>query len=155
MAPSRRAHAALRGLEGRVEAEVAPHFVVGGMGDLTRGRFSSTKEPLPFMPPARLGGLARWDNGTWSVGGEARHAFKQDRVPPAVSEGDPSGLATDAYTLLNLDIGYNITIGDRINSIALRVEHLTDGKYRDATSRIKTFALNQGRNVSLVYKIVF
>jgi iron complex outermembrane receptor protein len=125
------------------------------MGDLVRGEFRASKEPLPFMPPARIGALARWDNRTWTAGGEIRHAFAQDRVPPAVSEDDPSGLATDAYTLVDLSLGYTITVGDRVNAITLRVDNLTDEKYRDATSRIKTFALNPGRNVSLVYKILF
>jgi iron complex outermembrane receptor protein len=147
--------ATLKGLEGRIEGEVASHFVIGAMGDLTRGEFTTTNEPLPFMPPARIGALARWDNGTWSLGGDVRHAFKQDRVPQAVGADDPSGLATDAYNLVNFSIGYNIAIGDRNNSIVLRVDNLTDVKYRDATSRIKTFAYNPGRNVSVVYRVLF
>jgi iron complex outermembrane receptor protein len=147
--------ATLKGFEGRIEGEVASHFVLGAMGDLTRGQFTSTKEPLPYMPPARLGALARWDNGAWSLGGEFRHAFKQDRVPPAATEDDPSGLATDAFDLLNLSVGYQLTLGDRVHSILLRVDNVTDEKYRDATSRIKTFALNPGRNVALVYRVLF
>jgi iron complex outermembrane receptor protein len=147
--------ATLKGLEGRIETEVVHHLVLGAMGDLTRGTFSSTDEPLPFMPPARIGALARWDTGSWSIGGDVRHAFAQDRVPPAVSADDPSGVATAAYNLLNVSLGYNVTVGDRVNSIVLRVDNATDAKYRDATSRIKTFAYNPGRNFSLVYRVLF
>ena len=116
-------------------AEVVPRFVLGAAGDMLRGELKDTKEPLPFMPAARVGGLARWDNGRYSLGGEVRHGFKQDRVPDAVSEDDPSGLATDAFTL--------------------RVDNIGNTKYRDATSRIKTFAYNPGRNVSLVDRVLF
>ncbi|MGH7711604.1 MAG: TonB-dependent receptor, partial [Gemmatimonadaceae bacterium] len=147
--------ATMAGLEGRIEAVVAPHFVIGAMGDLVRGEFRATKEPLPFMPPARIGALARWDNGTFSADAEARHAFKQDRVPAAVSEDDPSGVATGAFTLLNVSVGYNLTRGGLLNSITLRIDNLTDEQYRDAASRIKHFAFNPGRNFSLVYKVLF
>jgi len=149
------ADATLAGLEGRIEGEVASHFVLGAMGDLVRGEFRATREPLPFIPPARVGALARWDNGTFSAEGEVRHAFKQDRVPPAATEDDPSGVATDAFTLVNVSVGYNLTRGDRLTSITLRVDNLTDATYRDAASRIKQFALNPGRNFSLVYKLLF
>jgi iron complex outermembrane recepter protein len=149
------ADATLKGVEGRLEAEVVPRFVLGAMGDLVRGQFRVSKSPLPFMPPARIGGLARWDDGKISLGGEVRHAFAQDRVPPAASEEDPSGIATDAYTLLNLSAGYNLTVGERVNSITVRVDNLKDERYRDAASRIKSFAYNPGRNVTIVYKVLF
>jgi iron complex outermembrane receptor protein len=149
------ADATLKGIEGRVDAEVMQHFVLGAMGDMVRGELKDSKEPLPFMPAARIGGLARWDNGRYSLGGEVRHGFKQDRVPPAVSEDDPSGLATDAYTIVNLSAGLNLPFGDQVHAVTLRVDNVGNTKYRDATSRIKTFAYNPGRNVSLVYRVLF
>jgi iron complex outermembrane receptor protein len=147
--------ATLTGLEGRIEGAVAPHVVIGAMGDLVRGEFRATKEPLPFIPPARLGVLARWDNGMFSLDGDVRHAFKQDRVPPAVTEDDPSGVVTGAFTLVNVSVGYSLTRGNRLNSITLRIDNLTDETYRDAASRIKNFAFNPGRNFSLVYRLLF
>jgi len=41
------------------------------------------------------------------------------------------------------------------SSITLRADNVLDEEYRDATSRIKRFALNPGRNVSLVYRLLF
>jgi outer membrane receptor protein involved in Fe transport len=117
------------------------------MGDMTRGTMK-TGEALPFMPSARLGGLARWDNGRLSVEGEFRHAFAQDRVPEAVSEDDPSGVATAAYNLVNFSVGWNVLAGDRSSSITLRADNLFDAKYAD-------FAFNPGRNLSLIYKVLF
>jgi len=149
------ADATLEGVEGRIDAEVVSHFVLGAMGDMVRGELKDSKAPLPYMPAGRLGALARWDNGRYSLGGEVRHGFKQDRVPPAVSEDDPSGMATDAYTIVNLSAGLNLPFGDQVHAFTLRVDNLGNTKYRDATSRIKTFAYNPGRNVSLVYRVLF
>jgi iron complex outermembrane receptor protein len=148
-------NARLRGVEGQFETEVAPHIVLGAMGDLVRGELTATKEPLPFMPAARLGGLARWDDGRFSAEGEYRHAFAQNRVPAAVSDGDPSAIPSPSYNLFNANLGWTLTTGARSSSIMLRADNLFDEKYIDATSRLKSFAFNPGRNVALVYRILF
>jgi iron complex outermembrane receptor protein len=148
------ADAKLKGLEGRLEFETARNLILGVVGDLVRGELEDGT-PLPFLPPARFGGLVRWDAQRVSANVEVRHAFKQDRVPLAVTPDDPSGVATDAYTLVNLSFGLNVIAGGRVNSVTLRADNLTDAKYRDSASRIKNFAFNPGRNISLVYKILF
>ncbi len=148
------ADATLRGVEGKIELQVAPRVVVGAMGDMTRGRLKGG-EPLPFMPAARLRALARWDNGRLSADGEFRHAFAQDRVPAAATERDPSAIATGAYDLLNLSVGLNLPLADRLHTLTIRVDNLLDEKYADATSRLKSFAFNPGRNFSLVYRVAF
>jgi iron complex outermembrane recepter protein len=147
--------ATLKGVEGRIDAEVMPHLVLGAMGDMVRGELKDTGEPLPFMPAARLGASARWDNGRYSLGGDVHHGFEQNRVPASVTEDDPSALATDAFTTLNLSAGVNLPLGDRVHAFTLRVDNVGNTKYRDATSRIKTFAFNPGRNVSVIYRVLF
>ncbi|MCC6318063.1 MAG: TonB-dependent receptor [Gemmatimonadaceae bacterium] len=147
--------AVLRGLEGQIEMEVVRHLVVGAMGDLVRGELRAAREPLPFMPPARLGGTARWDNGRWAFGGDLRHGFSQRRVPVSASDSDPSGRTTDAFTLVNVSAGLTLPLGHRVHAFTVRVDNVGDVRYRDATSRIKTFALNPGRNVSLGYRVLF
>ena len=137
--------AQLRGLEGQVEAVVGGDFVLGLMGDLVRGDFIDGG-PLPFMPAARVGGSARWDNGTYSVGVEARHAFAQDRAQVAA-------FRTDAYTLLNGSAGLSLRRGARIHSIVLRMDNVLDEEYREPTSRL--LVPSPGRNLSLVYRILF
>jgi iron complex outermembrane receptor protein len=148
------ADAKMKGLEGRVEVEAVRNLIVGVMGDLVRGELKDGT-PLPFLPPARLGGLVRWDARRVSANLEVRHAFQQDRVPPAATPDDPSGVATEAYTLANLSVGLNLISGGRVSSVTLRADNLFDTKYRDAASRIKNFAYNPGRNISLVYKVLF
>lgn len=141
------ADASIGGIEGQIESEVTNHIVLGVMGDWLRGRFRDGGN-LPFMPSARLGGSARWDNGRFSAGAEYRHAFRQDDV----TEDET---VAEAYDLVNLSAGANIIAGGRVHSLTLRVDNLLDQKYSDATSRIKDFAPNPGRNFSLVYRVQF
>ncbi|HEX5871268.1 MAG TPA: TonB-dependent receptor, partial [Longimicrobium sp.] len=137
--------AQLRGLEGQVEAVVGRNVVLGVMGDLVRGDFIDGG-PLPFMPAARVGGSARWDDGTYSLGLEARHAFEQERA-------DPVAFRTGAYTLVNASTGVSLRRGGRIHSIVLRADNLLDESYREPTSRI--LVPSPGRNLSLVYRVLF
>ena len=141
--------ATLKGLEGRVEGAVAPHVVVGGMADVVRGA-SSDGAPLPFMPAARVGAQSRWDNGKLSFGGDVRHAFAQKRV-----SGGGVDIPTAAYTLLNLSIGVQYIRGGLVHFITLRADNVMDEKYIDSSSRIKSFAANPGRNLAVVYKVLF
>ena len=146
--------ATLKGIEGRFEVTVTPQFVLGAMGDMVRGTLENGTA-LPFIPAARLGGSARWEGRRLSLGSELRHGFAQRRVPPPATEGDPSAIAAGAYTVLDLNIGYSLSVGDRVHSIVLRADNVTDEQYVDATSRIKSFAFQPGRNFAVVYKVLF
>ncbi len=140
-------NAMLRGVEGKAEMVFAREFVLGVRGDVVEGEFADG-EPLPFMPAGHLGGGARWDNGKLGVGADLEHAFGQGDVPA-------NELATDPYTLVGLSATYTRTLGGRVHAVTLRAENLLDEEYREATSRIKEFAPNPGRNLSLVYRVIF
>ena len=142
--------ATLAGLEGSVETEFAKHLVLGLMGDAVRGEFVSSGDPLPFMPPARLGASMRWDDGRHFLSARVRRAFAQDRVT-----GDAIDVPTPAYTLLDLSAGLTLILGGQVHTITLRADNVLDERYFDATSRIKRFAPNPGRDFSLVYRLLF
>jgi iron complex outermembrane recepter protein len=137
----------IRGLEAEIESEIARHVVLGIMGDVLRGTFGDG-EPLPFMPAARVGGTARYDNGRYSLGLDVRHAFAQNDVPT-------NEFATGDYDLINLSAGLNMIVRGLVHTLTLRVDNALDEEYRDATSRIKRFAPNPGRNLTLVYRVLF
>ncbi|MDQ8164374.1 MAG: TonB-dependent receptor [Gemmatimonadota bacterium] len=141
--------ARLHGFEGSVEIRATTQIVLGAMGDYVKGSFSDDGMALPFMPPARVGGSARWDDGRRNIGVELRHGFEQDRITGGAD------IRTAGYTLLNASAGMNVVAGGRVHSVTLRVDNLGDTKYFDATSRIKEFAPSPGRNVALVYKVLF
>jgi iron complex outermembrane receptor protein len=140
--------ATLRGLEGQLELKATSTLVVGLMGDLTHGEFAGGA-PLPFMPAARVGGSLRWDNGHFNIGGDVRHSMKQTDVTGG------QDVATDAYTVANLSAGFNLLSGGRLHTLTLRLDNVGDVKYYDATSRIKSFSPNPGRNAAVVYKVTF
>jgi len=141
--------ARLMGFELSGETEVARHWVLGGSADMVRGRFADDGH-LPYIPAARVGATLRWDNGRASLGGGVRTVFDQTRV-----SGDALDVATDSYTLANLSLGWTILRGPAVQNVVLRVDNVFDTRYFDATSRIKSFAPNPGRNVALVYKVGF
>lgn len=45
--------------------------------------------------------------------------------------------------------------GPRVHSVQLRLDDTGDVAYREATSRIKTYAPNPGRNASVVYRVLY
>jgi len=150
----RQEDARLKGAEGRVEAEVASSVVIGAVGDFVRGEFTGG-EPLPFLPAARVGGLARFDDGRYSVELDYRHAFRQDRVPEPTSGEDPAAVATDAYDLVNIAATWTFAMRGLTHSFTFRVDNAFDERYREATSRLKGFAYGAGRNFSLGYRMLF
>jgi iron complex outermembrane receptor protein len=147
-------NATLRGFEGEVEAEVMPRIVAGVMADMVRGRLESDA-PLPFMPAARVGARTRYDDGRFSAGFDYRHVFAQKDVPVAATDDDPSAVATGSYDLLDLSAGWTLIRGGLVHNITFRVDNALDARYREATSRIKHFAFSPGRNLSLVYRVLF
>ena len=54
--------------------------------------------------------------------------------------------------LIGAEAGFQVRLANRTISLTLRGENLTDRLYRDATSRIKDFAPNPGRNVSVLLR---
>jgi len=57
--------------------------------------------------------------------------------------------------VFNASIGVQVISGGRVHSFTLRSENLGDTKYFDSASRIKSFAPNPGRNIALVYRVLF
>ena len=142
--------ATLRGLEFSGETVLARYVVLGALADAVRGTVAGGTN-LPFIPAARVGGSLRYDTGTWSIGSEARRVFEQTRI----ASDNATDVATDSYTLLNLSASWAKSSRRMNHSITARVENVMDEKYADATSRIKSFTFNPGRNFSLVYRFGF
>lgn len=143
--------AELYGVEGQVETKLPNRLVGGLLGDYTRARLRDGSGNLPYIPGGRLGASLRYDDGKISVGGDARRVFAQTHT-----SGDALDMPTDAYTLLNLSATYLFTAGgSTVHSVTLRADNLLDEQYRDASSRIKSFAFNPGRNLSVVYRLLF
>ncbi|HEX6040062.1 TonB-dependent receptor, partial [Longimicrobium sp.] len=140
--------AVLRGVEGSMEVAATRALVVGVMGDWLHARHADGT-PLSYMPPPRLGGTLRWDDGRWMLGADLHHEMRQDRV------GAAGELPTPAHSTVRLSAGVRVPWAGSLHSITLRAENLTNELHREATSRIKDFAPGPGRNLSLLYRVVF
>lgn len=145
------ANAKLYGIEGQMETKLVRRLVGGVMGDFTRAQFRDGSGDLPYIPAGRVGASLRYDNGRISFGGDAKRVFSQRKV-----SGDALDVTTDAYSLVNLNATWLVAAhGSMVHSITVRADNVLDEQYRDATSRIKSFAYNPGRNLSVVYKLLY
>ena len=118
---------------------------------------------LPLTPPARWTTELRYDilleGRRWSnlfVKMALEHNFRQNHYYAASN----TETATDAYTLLNAQVGTDVRLGNRLSaSIYLSGENLTDCAYQNHLSRLKYAdqnratgrigVFNMGRNISL------
>ena len=143
--------ATLYGLEGQVETKLPRNMVGGLMADYTRATLRDVSENLPYIPAGRIGASLRFDNGRMSAGGDVKRVFDQNHV-----SGDDLDVPTTAFTLLNMSVSWLFSArGGVVHSISARADNVLDEQYRDATSRIKSYAYNPGRNLSVVYKILY
>ncbi|MBI2795419.1 MAG: TonB-dependent receptor [Gemmatimonadetes bacterium] len=145
----RQARAGMWGVEGRVESEVRRHLYAVVMADLVRGEFEAGGGFLPFLPPPRAGAGLRWDDGRWMAGGDVRYGHRQWRVTGG------NDVATDAFTVVNLQGSYTFTGRGLVQAVALRIDNASDVLYKDSASRVKAFSFNPGRNVSVSYRVLF
>jgi iron complex outermembrane recepter protein len=142
------APAQLTGAEGSVELVLHRHTALMLRGDWLRAR-QLDGTPLSFMPPPRAGVTLRWDDGRYSLGGDAHHELAQWRT------GAAQETPTHAHTVLRLDGGFRLTAFGAAHSLTVRIDNLTNVLHREATSRIRDFAPAPGRNIALGYRGYF
>jgi iron complex outermembrane recepter protein len=140
------------GAEFHVDAElyhIEPHHILLEVSsDFVRAENRTTNEPLPRIPPYRIGGGLRYQGSHLSGGVEVRYVAEQDRV--ATFE-DP----TDSYTMLNATVGYRFFAGPTVHDIIFRATNLTNEEARNHVSFLKDLAPLPGRDFSIIYKFLF
>jgi iron complex outermembrane receptor protein len=117
-------------------------------GDYTNARNSDTGEPLPRIPPLRLGFGVDYAYGAWGAGVSFTKAFAQHRQP----ENDTS---TDGYYKLDADLTYSFRIDKTQWQAYLRGTNLTNQEIRYATSVLRDIAPEGGRAVMVGFKANF
>jgi iron complex outermembrane receptor protein len=142
------ADALLHGVEAHVDVQLGSRVTVEAGTDYVRGTLKSTETPLPRMPPLRVRGGGRYQDGAFQVGGELLRAAAQNRVSGAE---DP----TEGYTLLKVFASYSFETGAAVSTITARLENATDELYRNHLSLIKHLVPEVGRNFKLLYNVKF
>ncbi|MDD2764564.1 MAG: TonB-dependent receptor [Opitutaceae bacterium] len=124
------------------------HVHLDLMADYVHAEQTTDDEPLPRMPPWRVGGRVRYEDARWRIGCEVRHAGRQDHVAAPETE-------TAGYTLLSADVSYQLAAGRVRYELFARGENLTNTTARVSTSFLKEFAPLPGRGVTLGVRASF
>jgi iron complex outermembrane receptor protein len=109
-------------------------------GDLVRAE-DAAGEPLPFIPPHRLGAELSLDSRRMRIGLGAIWHDDQTRV--ADDERSTAG-----YTMVNVDLSLRPTLAGREVLLFVRGSNLLDEEARRHTSALKDYAPLAGRAVS-------
>lgn len=139
------ADALLTGGEISAEVEVAKPVTIRARYDFVRGTNEETDQPLPLMAPARTAFGAdfrpapSWVRSLF-IGGEVEHVARQTRP-------NPTDFVTDAYTLVDFDVGMEHTFLGRATRLEVGVRNAGAVRYKSFLSRYKEFALEPGRNI--------
>lgn len=152
----------------RLDNYIAASQIGITISGLVAGAYAQPRLPPVLMPWfERLGGMQQAAASSAAaitvlvvltivqmVFGEVQHAFAQTRVPSAVAS-DPAGIATGALDLLNLSAGHAFDFAGKRHELTFRGDNVLDERYREASSRLKGFAFNPGRNFALGYRTTF
>lgn len=140
------------GGEGSVEFDILHtgnhHLLVEGWGDYVRAELSRNDEPLPRIPPLRLGTRLRYNGGTVRADLGLTTITKQDRVGPLEEE-------TDGYFMVDLSVGYRLFSGGFTHDFIVRGSNLTNEEARNHTSFLKELAPLPGREIRFMYRVYF
>ena len=116
-------------------------------GDLVRAE-DGAGEPLPQIPPLRLGAEASLTGARLRLGLEAIWHDAQDRI----ADGERR---TAGFTMLNLEASWRRPVGESGVSLFLRASNLLDEDARRHTSPLKDYAPLAGRAVSGGLRLTF
>lgn len=124
-----------------MEAEAVVHILdgdpysvdIGFQADYVSARNRDTDEALPYLPPFRLGSSFRfaWEAFTSEV---SILWARQQRVTPEFI------LPTDAYVMLDIDLGYTFDLGPTAVDLFARASNLLNQDARVSTSTLKDVA---------------
>jgi iron complex outermembrane receptor protein len=117
-------------------------------GDYTNARNSDTGEPLPRIPPLRLGVGFDYAYGPWGAGASFTKAFAQHRAP----ENDDS---TIGYYRVDASATYSFKVSKTQWQAYLRGTNLTNQEIRYSTSVLRDIAPEGGRAVMVGVRASF
>jgi len=144
------ADATFHGVEVHTDFQLARRMFAEAGLDYVRASLADSGDPLPRIPPVRVTGGLRYQDGAFQVGGEVTAAAAQERISTSGVE-----TPTDGYRLVRLFSSYSFEAGGVVNTLTARVDNATDALYRNHLSLIKHVVPETGRNVKLLYTVGF
>jgi len=142
------ARARLHGFELSARVQLTGWWQVHLIGDWIRGDNRTTQQPLPLMPAPKISLESQLEAESWGalkhlhVNVKATVVSSQDRVAPLETR-------TGGYTLVDCSMGFEFPLADRMAMMHLGIENVLNRAYTHHLNRLKAFALNPGRNVTV------
>ncbi len=138
------------------EAEVTLHLLntdtdrlgLTFTSDYVHAQQTTDDHPLPRIPPLRAGAALRYEHGSWSLGADINHAFRQNRASPGETE-------TDGYTLVGADVTYRFARNQVNWELFARGSNLTNEQARLSTSFLKEVSPLAGRDFTIGLRAAF
>jgi iron complex outermembrane receptor protein len=124
------------------------HLALELLGDYVHAELTATDEPLPRIPPLRVGGGLRYEGGAWTARAGVRRVTAQNRVSALETP-------TPGYTVVNASVTYRLLTGPVAHELMVRGSNLTDADARNHVSFLKDVVPLPGRDVSVVYRMYF
>jgi len=159
--------AVMSGADFSVQAQVFDWLQIRGALETVIGKNVDTDEKLPLLPATKTWLELRWTQSAWgslknvfsSIG--LRHAARKEaagRYEPfwQFDQNPNFGVAsTDAYTLCDFGLGFDVLMGGQNFGISLMVNNIFNTAYRDFLDTYKGYALSPGRDVRLKLIVPF
>ena len=166
------ADAVLTGLDLSIKYNVFEWLIIGGNYSFINSEFSSgihEGNELPLMPADRIYGEAKFLLPNFSIVKSPYVLWNMKYVSDKAAAGIyepfgqfddgigpdiPFGVAsTDAYTLMNVGIGFDVDIMAMPVNIDIEITNLLDEDYRDFLDTYKGYTLSPGRSVNFKVNI--
>lgn len=140
--------ATLYGIEGSIKIKLFNNFSTKLSFSNTIGKFKDSQKPLPQIPPTK--GLIEflYNSNNLIIGINSNWALAQNRI-------DVFEEPTAGYIIYNSYIQYHFFTGKLVHNISFTLENIFNTVYRNHLSRIKSILPEPGRNLRLVYKVLF
>lgn len=124
------------------------HLDLDLFADSVRAELTDSGEPLPRIPPRRIGGGLHFHSDRWTARAQVTDVDDQDRL-------GENETPTAGYTMVNASVGYRVFTDRVVYDLLLAGRNLTDEDARNHVSFLKDSVPLPSRDLSLALKVSF
>jgi iron complex outermembrane receptor protein len=119
------------------------------MAVYVRAENRDSGDPIPRIPPLRIGTRLDFKYYTWDFGAQIRRAIEHDNTAPGET-------TTDGYTQFDLDLSKRFPMGNNYEwTLFVQAKNLLDEEIRYSTSFLKDSAPLPGRSIQVGARFEF
>ena len=141
-------NALLEGAEVSVDVEIVPRFQTQVRMSYVRGTLADSGSPLERIPPLNGKVVLRYVTQPLNLHFTARFSDGQHRLGEFEEP-------TDGYIVYDVGIQVAFPVWQLQHQAVVTVENIFDTEYRQHLSRIKSVMPEPGRNIKLLYRLIF